>query len=62
MVILKAQTECQDCCYANYIPKFLLKGANGKFFPSFVTFSTDDKATNKLLVDSSNKKEGTEAF
>lgn len=62
MVLLKAQIECQDSSYANYIPKFLLQGVNGEFCPGFVTFSTDDKATGKVLVDSSNKKEGTEAF
>lgn len=35
MLLLKTQTECQDCHYANYIPKFLLQEAEGKSFPSF---------------------------
>lgn len=56
MVLLKAQTEDKDCHNANYIPKFLLQVAEGKFFPSFVTFSTDGKATNKLLADFQKKK------
>lgn len=52
IVLLKKkhkQTESWACHYANCIPKLLLQGAEGKFFPSFVTSSTDGKATNKLL-------------
>lgn len=56
IVLLKVQTEGWACHYANCIPKFLLQEAEGKFFPSFVTSSTDGKATNKLLVLAKNRR------